>query len=263
MRLSQLIGTRYKERPSDATLESHAFLLRGGYARQVTSGVYSLLPPGLRVVRKIERILREEMNRIGGQEVLMPLVNPRELWDESGRYAAVGGELLRFKDRTGHDMVLAMTHEEAVVHLCRGEIQSHTQLPFMVYQIQTKFRDEPRSRGGLIRVREFTMKDGYSFHTTAEDLEKFYQDCYRAYQRIFARAGLPEVVAVASDTGMMGGKVAHEFILLTECGEDTIVVSEDRSFLANQEVAEGKVAGHPDAPLPLEKVETPDCKTID
>jgi prolyl-tRNA synthetase len=263
MRLSQLVGMRFKERPADATLESHAFLLRGGYARQVANGIYSLLPPGLRVVRKIERILRQEMDRIGGQEVLMPVVNPRELWEESGRYQGVGNELLRFKDRTGHDMVLAMTHEEAVVHLCRGEVQSHTQMPFMVYHIQTKFRDEPRSRGGLIRVREFTMKDGYSFHTTAEDLEAFYERCYQAYRRIFARCGLPEVVAVASDTGMMGGKVAHEFILLTECGEDTIVVSEDRSFLANREVAAGVVAGHPADPLPPEKVATPNCKTID
>jgi prolyl-tRNA synthetase len=263
MRLSQLLGTRFKERPAEATLESHAFLLRGGYARQVANGIYSLLPPGLRVVRKIERILREEMDRIGGQEVLMPLVNPREIWDESGRYSAIGGELLRFKDRTGHDMVLAMTHEEAVVHLCRGEVQSHAQLPFMVYQIQTKFRDEPRSRGGLIRVREFTMKDAYSFHASAEDLERYYQECYRAYRRIFARCGLPEVVVVQSDTGMMGGKVAHEFILLTEAGEDTIVVSDDRSYLANQEVAEGIVAGHPAEPLPLEKVHTPGFKTIE
>jgi prolyl-tRNA synthetase len=263
MRLSQLVGMRFKERPAEAALESHAFLLRGGYARQVANGIYSLLPPGLRVVRKIERILREEMDRIGGQEVLMPVVNPRELWEESGRYQGVGPELLRLKDRTGHDMVLAMTHEEAVVHLCRGEIQSHAQLPFMVYQIQTKFRDEPRSRGGLIRVREFTMKDGYSFHATTEDLERYYRECFRAYQRIFARCGLPEVVAVASDTGMMGGKVAHEFILLTESGEDTIVVTEDRSYLANQEVAEGRVAGHPAEPLPLEKVATPGQKTIE
>jgi prolyl-tRNA synthetase len=254
---------RFKERPADATLESHAFLLRGGYARQVAGGIYSLLPPGLRVVHKIERILREEMDRIGGQEVLMPVVNPRELWEESGRYQGVGSELCRFKDRTGHDMVLAMTHEEAVVHLCRGEVQSHTQLPFMVYQIQTKFRDEPRSRGGLIRVREFTMKDGYSFHATAEDLEAYYEVCFRAYQRLFARCGLPEVVAVASDTGMMGGKVAHEFILLTDCGEDTIVVGEDRKYLANQEVATGNVAGHAADPLPMEKAATPGCKTID
>jgi len=263
MRLSQLAGTRYKERPAEATLESHAFLLRGGYARQMANGIYSLLPPGLRVVRKIERILREEMDRIGGQEVQMPVAQPRELWEESGRYQSVGPELLRFTDRTGHDMVLAMTHEEGVVHLVRHEINSHTQMPFMVYQIQTKFRDEPRSRGGLIRVREFTMKDGYSFHTTQADLERYYQECYKAYQRIFARAGLPEVVAVDSDTGMMGGKVAHEFILLTDAGEDTIVLSDSGSYIANMEVATGLIKGFPADLKPLEKVHTPGKKTIE
>jgi prolyl-tRNA synthetase len=263
MRLSHLVGTRYKERPAEATLESHAFLLRGGYARQMANGIYSLLPPALRVVRKIERILREEMDRIGGQEVQMPVAQPRELWEESGRYQAVGSELVRFTDRTGHDMVLAMTHEEGVVHLVRHEINSHTQMPFMVYQIQTKFRDEPRSRGGLIRVREFTMKDGYSFHTTQADLERYYQECYKAYQRIFARAGLPEVVAVESDTGMMGGKVAHEFILLTDAGEDTIVLSDSGAYIANMEVATGIIKGFPAAPLPLEKVHTPGKKTIE
>ena len=261
--MSALTGTRFKERPAEATLDSHAFLLRGGYARQVANGIYSLLPPGLRVVRRIENILREEMNRIGGQEVLMPVVQPRELWDESGRYDAVGAELARFRDRTRHDMVLAMTHEEAVVHLCRGEVSSYAQLPFMVYQIQTKFRDEPRSRGGLIRVREFTMKDAYSFHATAEDLAEFYAKCLGAYRRIFARAGLPEVVAVESDTGMMGGRVAHEFILLCDAGEDTIAVSEDGSAMANVEVASGRAPAYPADPLPLEKVHTPAMKTIE
>lgn len=263
MRLSEMVGKRYKERPAEATLESHAFLLRGGYARQVANGIYSLLPPGLRVVRKIERIVREEMDRVGGQEVLMPVTQPRELWEESGRYTAIGPEMARFQDRTGHDMVLAMTHEEAVVHLCRHEVNSHAQFPFMVYQLQTKFRDEPRSRGGLIRVREFTMKDAYSFHTSAEDLEAYYRRCYRAYERIFARAGIPEVVVVQSDSGMMGGKIAHEFMLLTDAGEDTIVTSEDGAYLANQEVACGRIEGFPEDPKPIEKVHTPNCRTIE
>lgn len=263
MRMSELVGARYKERPAEATLESHAFLLRGGYARQVANGIYSLLPPGFRVCHKIEAIIREEMDRLGGQEVLMPVVLPRELWDESGRYESVGLELLRVKDRTGHDMLLAMTHEEAVVHLCRNEVHSHTQFPFMLYQIQTKFRDEPRSRGGLIRVREFTMKDAYSFHTSQEDLERYYAKCYRAYERIFARAGIPEVCVVQSDTGMMGGTAAHEFMVLTPVGEDTIVTSEDGSYIANQEVATGIIQGYPEEPLPLEKVHTPNCRTID
>ncbi|HOD48571.1 MAG TPA: proline--tRNA ligase [Candidatus Hydrogenedentes bacterium] len=263
MRMSHMVGARYKERPAEATLESHAFLLRGGYARQVANGIYSLLPPGFRVCHKIEAIIREEMDRIGGQEVLMPVVLPRELWDESGRYEGVGPELLRIKDRTGHDMLLGMTHEEAVVHLCRNEVHSHTQFPFMLYQIQTKFRDEPRSRGGLIRVREFTMKDAYSFHTSQEDLERYYTKCYRAYERIFARAGIPEVTVVQSDTGMMGGSVAHEFMLLTAVGEDTIVTSGDGSYIANQEVATGVIEGYPEDSLPLEKVHTPNCRTID
>lgn len=263
MRMSQLTGRRYKERPAEATLESHAFLLRGAYARQVAAGIYSLLHPGLRVVRKIERIIREEMDRIGGQEVLMPLVQPRELWEESGRYQAIGPEMARFQDRGGHDMVLAMTHEEGVVHLVRGEISSYRQMPAMIYQIQTKFRDEPRSRGGLIRVREFTMKDAYSFHTTQQDLERYYEVCYAAYQRIFARAGLPEVVAVKSDTGMMGGKVAHEFILLCEAGEDTIVSCDGCTYIANREVAIGRVEPFAQDPLPMEKVHTPGMKTIE
>ena len=263
MRLSEMVGMRYKERPAEATLESHVFLLRGGYVRQVANGIYSLLPPAFRVVHKIEQIIREEMDRVGGQEVLMPVVLPRELWDESGRYEAVGSELVRFQDRTGHDMLLGMTHEEAVVHLCRNEIHSHAQLPCMVYQIQTKFRDEPRSRGGLIRVREFTMKDAYSFHRTQEDLERYYAECYRAYQRIFARAGVPQVAVVESDSGMMGGAVAHEFMLLTEAGEDTIVTSDGGDYLANLEVATSIVKAYPEEPKPLEKVHTPDCKTIE
>ncbi len=263
MRLSELVGNRYKERPAEAVLESHAFLLRGGYARQVANGIYSLLPPGLRVSRKIERIIREEMNRIGGQEVLMPVAMPQELWEESGRFQGLGPELLRFHDRTGHGMVLAMTHEEAVVHLCRNEINSHAQLPFMVYQIQTKFRDEPRSRGGLIRVREFTMKDAYSFHNSQEDLERYYMTCYGAYQRIYARVGIPEVVAVESDTGIMGGQVAHEFMLMTEMGEDAVVACDSCDYLANMDVATGCIKAYPEEPLPLEKVHTPGMKTID
>ena len=263
MRLSGLVGSRYKERPGEAVLDSHAFLLRGGYARQVANGIYSLLPPGLRVARKIEAIIREEMDAVGGQEILMPVVLPRGLWDESGRYDTVGPELARFSDRTGHDMVLGMTHEEAVVALCRNEIKSHAQMPFLVYQIQTKFRDEPRSRGGLIRVREFTMKDAYSFHTSQADLERRYYECFHAYERIFARVGLAEVVAVESDTGMMGGKVAHEFILLTDAGEDTMVVCDSCSYRANREVARARFQPFPEEPRPLEKVHTPGTKTID
>jgi prolyl-tRNA synthetase len=263
MRMSALVGRRYKERPAEAQLDSHAFMLRGAYARQVANGIYSLLPPGLKIARKIEQIIREEMNRIGGQEVLMPVVLPRELWEESGRYQAVGAELLRFTDRTGHDMLLAMTHEEGVVHLARGEVNSYKQFPFMLYQIQTKFRDEPRSRGGLIRVREFTMKDAYSFHTAQADLEEYYRRCSVAYQRIFARAGIPEVAVVQSDTGMMGGKVAHEFMLLCDAGEDTIFKCASCHYVANADVAQGRVREFPEPMRDLQKVHTPAMKSIE
>ncbi len=263
MRMSNLIGRRFKEKPVEATLKSHEYLLRGGYARQVANGIYSLLPAGFRVTHKIENIIREEMDRIGGQEVLMPVVLPRELWDESDRFESVGPELLRFVDRTGHAMLLAMTHEEAVVHLTRYEATSYRQYPFMVYQIQTKFRDEPRSRGGLIRVREFTMKDAYSFHCSMEDLERYYAVCAIAYHRIFCRAGIPETAVVQSDSGIMGGKVAHEFMLLCDSGEDTIVKCPQCGYIANTEVAEGRIESFPEKPLELEKVHTPGMKTID
>ncbi len=263
MLLSKLLGDRFKEKPADATLASHIFLLRGGYIRQVSNGIYSMLLPAKRIASKIENIIREEMNRIDGQEVLFPVVMPSELWEESGRYGSVGGELVRFKDRTGHDMLLGMTHEEAAVHLARSEARSWTKYPFMIYQIQTKFRDEPRSRGGLIRVREFTMKDAYSFHTSQEDLEQYYQRALEAYHRIFRRAGLPQVVSVGSDSGMMGGKVSHEFMLLTEAGEDTIVICEQCDYRANAEIALSQVRHEPSAEQPLEEVLTPDIKDIE
>ena len=188
---------------------------------------------------------------------------PAALWKESGRFESVGSELLRFKDRSGADMVLGMTHEEASVHFVRDVADSYTQYPFMIYQIQTKFRDEPRCRGGLIRVREFTMKDGYSFHTSQEDLERYYMECYDAYNRIFARAGVPEVVAVASDSGMMGGKVSHEYMLLTPAGEDTIVLCRDCDYRANMEAAPCIAHGEAGETAELQKVATPGVKTIE
>jgi len=263
MRLSRLLGERYKEKPAEASLISHIFLLRGGYVKQVSNGIYSLLPPAKRIVSKIEQIIREEMDSIGGQEVLLPVVMPKELWEESGRYKAIGAELARFKDRNDHDMLLGMTHEEAAVHLVRNDAVSYSKYPFMIYQIQTKFRDEPRPRGGLIRVREFTMKDAYSFHTSQEDLEKFYQECFEAYHRIFRRVGIPEVVAVGSDTGMMGGNVAHEFMLLCEAGEDTIAVCKQCGYKANLEVARANIKHNDCSENILKEVHTPDITTID
>ena len=263
MRMTKLLGKRLKERPADAIIESHALLLRGAYIRQVSRGIYSLYHPARRITHKIEAIIREEMDRIGGQEVLMPVVMPQELWVESGRYDSVGPELVRFKDRTEHGLVLGMTHEEAVVHLFRDVVESYRQLPFMAYQIQTKFRDEARPRAGLIRVREFTMKDAYSFHTSQEDLDSYYEQCRIAYRRIFARAGIPETAVVQSDTGMMGGSVAHEFMLLCDAGEDTIVSCSECGYLANLDVATGSIEHFPAEAGPLTKVHTPNQRSIE
>lgn len=262
MKVSELLGERYKDRVAE--IESQNLMVRGGYIKQVGNGIYSLMPPARRIHNKIEAILREEMDMIGGQEVLFPVTMPATLWQMSGRWESVGRELLRFKDRSGADMVLGMTHEEAAVHMAMNVAGTYQKYPFMIYQIQTKFRDEPRARGGLIRVREFTMKDAYSFHTTQEDLEKYYTRCYRAYERIYARAGIPEVVAVASDSGMMGGKVSHEFMLLTDIGEDTIVICPKCGYRANMEAAECIVRNDTSEEVaPLEKVATYDNKTIE
>ena len=263
MKLRNLVSKRYKETPADCVIASQALMMRGGYIKPVGNGIYTLFPITKRITAKIEKIIREEMNRIDGQELLFPVAMPASIWRESGRYDSIGSELLRFTDRSGADMVLGMTHEEASVHFVRDVADSYTQYPFMIYQIQTKFRDEPRCRGGLICVREFTMKDAYSFHTSQEDLERYYKVCYDAYNRIFFRAGVGDVVAVASDSGMMGGKVSHEYMLLTPVGEDTIVLCHDCDYRANMEAAPCIVHGEPGEVAELQKVETPNIKTID
>ncbi len=263
MRMSHLVGRTMREDPRDATCPSHRFLIRGGYARQVSAGIFSLLPLGKRVVAKIEAIVRQEMDALGAQEVLMPVVLPAELWEESGRYQNVGPELLRFRDRNDKNMLLAMTHEEAVVHLARTEINSYKQLPATLYQIQTKYRDEARPRAGLIRVREFTMKDAYSFHASWECLDEFYEKAREAYIRIFERVGLDNCLCIESDPGMMGGDVAHEFIAVADCGEDVVFVSPDASYKANREVAMAAWKYEKSDPLPLEKVPTPGKQSIE
>jgi prolyl-tRNA synthetase len=235
--MSKLVGERTKENPSDATIASHALLVRAGFIKLVNNGIWSLATPAKRICQKIEKIIREEMDAVDGQEVSFPVVMPKELWAESGRYYSIGNEMVRFKDRNDRDMVLGMTHEEAAVHFVRDAVNSYQQLPVMVYQFQTKFRDEARCRGGLIRVREFTMKDAYSFHTDNEDLENYYAKVYDAYVNIFKRIGMKRVVAVKSDTGMMGGSVAHEYMLLTDIGEDSIVICPKCDYKANMEVA--------------------------
>lgn len=264
MKLANLVGDRFKERPSDCVIDSHAFSLRGGYIKNVSNGIYSLYPPMKRITAKIENIIREEMDAADCQEVLFPVVLPGELWEQSGRFQSVGDELLRFKDRNDASMVLGMTHEEAAVHLVREYGNTYAKYPFAIYQIQTKFRDEARPRAGLIRVREFTMKDAYSFHTSQEDLEKYYAVMANAYDRIFARAGIPEVISVKSDSGMIGGSVSHEYMLLVDAGEDSIVLCDDCGYSANMEAAETTVDNSGCSPArELEKVLTPHCKTIE
>ena len=263
MKLSKYFFTTLRETPSDATMPSHIFLMRGGYIKPLSTGIYSMLPMGFRVLKKIEAIIREEMVGIGGIEVDLPVVQTAELWSESGRYTAIGDELLRFKDRNQHKMVLAMTHEEAMTDLARYVLSSYKQLPFMLFQFKTKYRDEARARGGLIRVREFLMKDAYSFHATQEDLDKHYDAEYQAYLRIFRRVGI-EPVVVQSDTGIMGGKIAHEFMLDTANGEDYLILCKKCGYQANREIAQFTREPHKgDASAMPEKVATPDSESID
>ncbi|MDE7164705.1 MAG: proline--tRNA ligase [Clostridiales bacterium] len=264
MKLDKLVGERFKEKPADCSVDSHAFMVRGGYLKYVANGIFSSFMPLKRVTKKIEQIMREEMDAIDGQEVQFPVVMPASLWQESGRYKSIGKEMARFNDRNDSPLVLGMTHEEAAVHLVREYGQSYVKYPFMIYQIQTKFRDEARPRAGLIRVREFTMKDAYSFHTSQEDLEDYYAKCHKAYERIYARVGLPEVISVASDSGMMGGNLSHEFMLLTAIGEDSIAICGECGYRANVEAAECVLdATENGESKPLTKVHTPDSHTIE
>ena len=266
MKLSKLIGERFKDKPTDCVIDSHALMMRGGYMKDIAKGIYSQYPPLKRICQKIENIIREEMDAIDGQEVLFPVVMSSTIWEESGRYESIGQEMLRFTDRNGAKMLLGMTHEEAAVHLVRDYANSYQNYPFMIYQIQTKFRDEARPRAGLIRVREFTMKDAYSFHTSQEDLERYYQIVYDAYNRIFARAGVPEVITVASDSGMMGGSVAHEYMLLTPVGEDSLAICEDEAcdYRANMEAAKSIINNQKNGPdEELKEVYTPNIQTIE
>ena len=264
MKLDKLVGERFKEKPSDCVVDSHALMVRGGYMKFVSNGIYSSYMPLRRITKKIENIIREEMDRIDGQEVSFPVVMPASLWEESGRYQSIDNSLCRFKDRNGSPMVLGMTHEEAAVQLVREYGNTYNRYPFMIYQIQTKFRDEARPRAGLIRVREFTMKDAYSFHTSQEDLEQYYAKCYHAYERIFARAGIPETIVVESDSGMMGGNISHEYMLLTAIGEDSIAICPECGYRANMEAAESIIEPlHDDVSEELTKVHTPDMHTIE
>ncbi len=262
MRLSNLFFTTLRDDPADAEMPSHRLLLRAGYVRQLGSGIYSLLPLGFRVSKRVEQVVREEMDRIGCQEMEMPVVHPADIWRASGRYDAVGPEMGRFKDRAGREMVLAMTHEEVVGLLLADIVRSYRQLPMMVYHFQTKWRDEPRARGGLIRVREFVMKDAYSIDRDEAGLEASYWAQHGAYVRIFERLGL-RTIAVSSDVGMMGGSQAHEFMVVNPAGEDVLVLCEACGYAANRQVAAIPRPEPPhEEPLPLEEVATPGTTTI-
>ncbi len=263
MRMSKLFSATRREVPSESEVASHQLLLRAGFIRQLGAGIFTSLPLARRSLDKIGQIMREEIDAIGGQEITMPVINPADIWQETGRWYQIGAEMGRFKDKSGHDMVLAMTHEEVVTDLVRDEIRSYRQMPALIYHIQTKWRDDPRPRAGLIRAREFTMLDSYSLDATWEGLDRQYDAHYQAYFNIFKRCGLP-VVAVEADTGMMGGKVAHEYMYLTPIGEDTLLFCDGCGYAANRQIAVVRKPSPPEeTPLPLEKVATPHATTID
>ena len=264
MRASQFFLSTLKEAPSDAEVISHKLMMRAGLIKRLAGGIYTWMPLGLRALRKVENIVREEMNRAGAIEVLMPAVQPAELWQESGRWDFYGPELLRFKDRHDRDFVIGPTHEEVITDVVRKDLRSYRQLPKHFYQIQTKFRDEIRPRFGVMRGREFTMKDGYSFHSSFEDLQREYRNMYDTYHRIFNRLGL-KFRAVAADTGSIGGTGSHEFHVIAETGEDDIAYCPDSDYAANVELAEAlaPTTPRPAAAVALTKVHTPGVKTID
>jgi len=263
MRQTALLLPTLKEDPADADVISHRLMLRAGLIRQLASGLYTWLPLGLRVLRKVERIIREEMDRSGGQEVSMPVVQPAELWMETGRWQKMGDEMLRMQDRHDRDFCLGPTHEEVITDLFRREVHSYKQLPVNFYQIQTKFRDERRPRFGVMRAREFTMKDAYSFHLDQASFDVTYDEMYQCYERILTRMEL-KFRAVQADTGNIGGDTSHEFHVLANSGEDTIAYSDTGTYAANLE----KAAAHrPDRASPgkqtMSRVDTPNSKTIE
>ncbi|GAC14381.1 proline--tRNA ligase [Aliiglaciecola lipolytica] len=263
MRTSQYLLSTQKETPADAEVVSHQLMLRAGMVRKLASGLYTWLPSGLRVLNKVADIVRQEMNKAGAIEMLMPVVQPADLWQESGRWDEYGPELLRVKDRHNRDFVLGPTHEEVITSLVKNEISSYKQLPINLYQIQTKFRDEVRPRFGIMRGREFTMKDAYSFHTSDESLQQTYQGMFQAYCNIFERLGL-EFRPVIADSGSIGGAVSHEFHVLAESGEDAIAFSDSSDYAANVEMAEAIAPVTEQVPAMSVKtqVATPDVKTI-
>ena len=264
MRLSRFPLSTTKETPADAEIVSHQLLLRAGFIRKLGAGLYTWMPMGLRVLRKIENIVREEMDRAGAAELLMPSIQPAELWQQSGRWQVMGAEMLRIKDRHENDYCYGPTHEEVIVHHAKQDVRSYRQLPFNWYQVQTKFRDERRPRFGLMRAREFLMKDAYSFHMDEADLDREYENMRGAYIRIFERIGA-DFRVVKADSGNIGGAKSEEFHVLAGSGEDLIAVSDKGSYAANVEAAECKPTGtqRPAPGAPMQTVSTPGQKTCE
>lgn len=262
MRYSRLFGRTLRDDPAEAEIISHRLLQRAGFIKPLASGIYTQMPLGWRVSKKIMDIFRREMDALGCQEMAMPVLNPAEIWQETGRWDSVGPALVKWKDRNQRDMALAMTHEETLTDILKTELESYKQLPILVYQIQTKVRDEPRPRAGLIRVREFIMKDAYSVHVDRADIDKFYPKMVQAYRNIYATCEL-ETAEVEADPGMMGGSDSHEFMVLSDSGEDTIFISSDGAYWANAERAVFDKGTPPqEEPAEIEEVYTPNCKTI-
>jgi len=263
MRFSKLFGKTLRQAPAEAESVSHQLLLRAGMIAQEAAGIYSYLPMGWRVLKKIENVIREEMDKAGGQELMLPVLQPFELWQQSGRYVSFGKSLFTLTDRKEHTLALGPTHEEVITDLVHRYVQSYRELPLLLYQIQTKLRDEPRPRGGLLRVREFIMKDLYSFDADEAGLDKSYQSMCQAYTNIYARLGLPTMI-VEADSGAIGGKDSHEFMVITETGEDEVIYCSSCGYAANAEKAQSaKTRGDAETPLPLEEIATPGAETIE
>lgn len=262
MKYSQLFGKTLRETSQVYRAKSHALLIQGGFIRPLSQGLFSILPMGIRVMQKIKTIVREEMDAIGGQEVEVPLVNPIDIWKKTGRSYFIGKDMIRFRDRTGKEMVLSPTHEEAMVELSQLSLKSYRDLPVFLYQFQTKFRDEDKVRCGLVRAKEFLMSDGYSFHRSYSDLNNFFPRIYAAYQRIFERCNL-EFITAEAGVGYIGGQKAYEFLMPVEYGDDIVIVCDNCGYKANKDIAVGIKDYTSGEPLPLEKVETPDCVSMD
>ncbi len=262
MYYSRVLGKTLREIPHGVTCKSHGLLLRGGYIRQLSQGLFSFLPMGVRVLNRVKEIIRREMEALGGQEVIVPLINPAEIWKKSGRYNWIHREMIRFRDRHGHELVISPTHEEAMIELVKRSMSSYKELPLLLYEFQAKFRDEEKPRGGLLRSKEFIMKDGYSFHRSFYELNNFFPKMFAAYSNIFKACRVPVVTAEAG-VGFIGGEKAYEFLMPSEIGDDVVIKCTSCAYLANRNIAKGGKNYIDEEPKELKKVYTPGCKTME